>query len=132
MTFPALTAFYGAVLAIIFAALSLWVVAGRVGGDILHGDGGNDTLLRRIRSHGNFAEYVPFALLLIGLLEAHGASHPLVRTLLLLLVVARILHPIGMFAPKNSPQQFVCRGGAVIVTNAIILVAAITLLVRLS
>ena len=32
-------------------------------------DGGDEILLRRMRSHGNFVEYVPFALVLIGLTE---------------------------------------------------------------
>lgn len=130
MVFPTLTAFYGAILALIFIALSGWVVAGRLTMDTLHGDGGHQSLLKRIRSQGNFAEYVPFALLLIGAYEAGGGSAGLVRWLLIALIVARLLHPVGMLAPRNSPQQFACRGGGIIATFVIIGVAAIALLAR--
>ncbi|GLK79791.1 MAPEG family protein [Methylopila turkensis] len=130
MIFPALTAFYGALLALIFVGLSAWVVAGRVGDRTLHGDGGHKGLSKRIRSHGNFAEYVPFALLLIGLYEAGGGSTGLTRALLLALVVARLLHPIGMFAAPNTPLQFACRGGGILTTFAVIAAAAVALLLR--
>ncbi|MFC3691768.1 MAPEG family protein [Chenggangzhangella methanolivorans] len=130
MIFPATTAVFAALLALVYAGLSFWVVAGRFSSDVLHGDGGNQTLLKRIRSHGNFIEYVPLTLILIGLLEASGAGGGLVTTLLVVLLVARILHPIGMIAPKNSPQQFACRGGGIIATILVMTIAAVTLLAR--
>lgn len=131
MTFPSITAFYAAILALIFVALSGWVVAGRVGNETLFGDGGLDTMTRRIRAHGNFSEYVPFALLLIAFLEADGGSHTLVRVLLVVLVVARLMHPIGMLAKANPPPQFIFRGGGIVSTLVIIAVAAVALLLRL-
>ncbi|MFD1332235.1 MAPEG family protein [Methylopila musalis] len=130
MVFPALTAFYGALLAILFVALSGWVVAGRVGENVLHGDGGHDGLARRIRAHGNFAEYVPFALLLIGLYEAGGGSAGLTRGLLIALLLARLAHPYGMLTPPNHWTQFVFRGGAVVITFLTILIPAVALLLR--
>ena len=130
MTFPALTAFYGSILALIYVGLSAWVVAGRVSSEALHGDGGDPRLMKRIRAHGNFIEYVPFAVLLIGLYEAGGGGAGVVRTLLVVLILARLLHPIGMFAPKNSPQQFACRGGGIIATFLVLAVAAVLLLTR--
>ena len=130
MLFPATTAFYAALLALQYLGLTAWVVAGRVSGDILFGDGGNNTLIRRVRSHGNFAEYVPLAVGLIAFYEAGGGTHWIVQTLLILLLVARIAHPIGMMAPKNSPQQFACRGGGLVTTTLVIAVAAVLLLLR--
>lgn len=130
MTFPATTAFYAALLAFIYAGLAAWVIAGRLSSNVLHGDGNDTTLLKRIRTHGNFAEYVPFTLLLIALYEASGGSHGLVQGLLILLLIARLLHPIGMFAPPNSPRQYACRGGGIIATLSIMTIAAIALLVR--
>lgn len=130
MLFPLITSFYAGLFAIIFVALSGWVVGGRVQKQTLFGDNGDDALTRRIRSHGNFAEYVPFALLLIGLLEASGASRVLIQVLCIVLLVARLLHPVGMFAPENSPQQFACRGGGILTTFLVILVAGLVLLVR--
>ncbi|POR40380.1 MAPEG family protein [Methylobacterium sp. V23] len=132
MTYPAVTAFYAAVFALLYVGLSSWVVAGRLSADVLHGDGGNQTLEKRIRAQGNFGEYVPLALLVIALLEAAGGSSGVVRSLLIVLLIARVLHPFGMFAPKNSPRQFACRGGGILATFAVIAVAAITLLLRVS
>ncbi|PZQ19340.1 MAG: glutathione S-transferase [Ancylobacter novellus] len=130
MIFPATTALFAALLALVYVGLSAWVVAGRLSGGVLHGDGGNNTLLKRIRSHGNFAEYVPLTLILVGLLEASGASRGIVATLLVVLLIARLLHPVGMLAPKNSPRQFACRGGGVIATFLVMTVAAVMLLAR--
>lgn len=130
MIFPATTALYAAVLAVIYIGLTGWVITGRLTKDTLFGDGGDTAFLRRIRAHANFIEYVPLALILVALLEAGGGSQGLVEALLIALVVARILHPIGMLAPKNSVQQFACRGGGIITTLIVILVAAILLLLR--
>jgi uncharacterized protein len=130
VTYPSTTAAYAAVFALIYLGLSGWVIAGRLRGNVLHGTGPHDALLRQVRSQGNFGEYVPFALLLIALLEAGGAGHGLVQGLLLVLLVARLLHPFGMFATPNSPRQFACRGGGIIATMGVIAVAAVALLVR--
>lgn len=130
MVFPVLTAFYAAVLGLIFAGLSGWVVAGRGKHRIIHGDGGNNTLNRRIRAHANFAEYVPLILLLVGLLEASGASHFTVRALLVPLVIARVLHPIGMVAPENSVQQYACRAPGAVITFVVLIAVSILLVIR--
>ncbi|MBE7244369.1 MAPEG family protein [Methylobacterium sp. A49B] len=130
MIFPATTAFFAGLLALVYLGLSGWVIGSRVSDNVLLGDGGDDAVLKRIRSHANFSEYVPLALILIGLLEAGGGGHGLVQGLLVALLVGRILHPIGMFAPPNSPRQFACRGGGILLTLATLGVAAIALLLR--
>ncbi len=130
MVFPTTTAIYAALFSLIFAGLSIWVVMGRVSSGTLLGADGNDALGRRVRSHGNFAEYVPLTLLLIGLLEASGASQTLVQSLLGILIIARLLHPIGMFAATNSPRQFACRGGGILATLVVMVATAVALLAR--
>lgn len=130
MTFPATTATCAALLALVYLGLAAWVMAGRLSGNVLHGDGGDDALAKRIRAHANFSEYVPLALILIGLLEMQGAGHGLVQGLLLALLVGRILHPFGMLAPPNAPSQFACRGGGTVLTVGVIGIAAVLLLVR--
>jgi uncharacterized membrane protein YecN with MAPEG domain len=131
MVFPAVTAIYAAVLALIFMGLTIWVVAGRVKYRANHGDGGHAPLNRRIRSHANFAEYVPLILLLVALLESGGAGRFTIHGLLLPLVIARIMHPIGMVAREESAQQFAFRAPSAIVTWAVMVIAAVLLLVRL-
>ncbi|SFM12616.1 MAPEG family protein [Methylobacterium pseudosasicola] len=130
MIFPATTAFFAALLALVYLGLSGWVMGSRVSSNVLFGDGGDKSMLKRVRSHANFSEYVPLALILIGLLEAGGGSHGLVQGLLIALLVGRILHPIGMFAAPNSPRQFACRGGGILLTLAVLAIAAIALLLR--
>lgn len=130
MIFPATTAFYAALLALVYLGLSGWVMGSRVSDNVLLGDGGDESMLKRVRSHANFSEYVPLALILVGLLEAGGGGHGLVQGLLIALLVGRILHPIGMFATPNSPRQFACRGGGILLTMATIAIAAIALLLR--
>jgi uncharacterized membrane protein YecN with MAPEG domain len=132
MLFPAITAAYAAVLALLFAALSAWVIAGRVKFRVHHGDGGAAMLNRRIRAHANFSEYVPMILGLVGLLEASGASRAVIHALLLVLLVARIMHPIGMVAPEASARQFAFRAPSVIATIAVLIVSAMLLLIRLT
>ncbi|MHC2106034.1 MAPEG family protein [Methylobacterium sp. CM6246] len=129
MIFPATTAFYAALLALVYLGLSGWVMGSRVSDNVLLGDGGDASLLKRVRTHANFSEYVPLALILIALLEA-GGGHGLVQGLLIALLVGRILHPIGMFAAPNTPRQFACRGGGILLTMATIAIAAIALLLR--
>ena len=129
MTYPTTTAFFAGLFALVYIGLAGWVVAGRLSGNTLFGNG-DEALTRRVRSHANFGEYVPFALILIGLYEAGGGAHGLVTGLLVVLLIARLAHPVGMLAPKNSPQQFACRGGGIVATFAVMTVAGIALLLR--
>ena len=68
------------------------------------GDGGNQDLLVRCRAHANFAEYVPLILILLGIIELSNGSPVLLVVIAFLLLVARILHPIGMARP--APNLF--------------------------
>lgn len=88
-----ITMFYSGLLALVFLVLSVRVIQGRTGpnGPGL-GDGGDPSMLRRIRGHANFAEYVPLILLMIAFIEYSGASRLLVHGLGAALVLARVLH----------------------------------------
>ncbi|WP_370309905.1 MAPEG family protein [Sinimarinibacterium flocculans] len=90
-----ITPLYAGLLAILFLALSLRVVQKR--SNVSLGDGGDPELLRRIRGHGNFAEYVPLILLMMAMLEVGGATPAwLLHLLGATLVVARVLHGIAL------------------------------------
>ena len=86
-----ITPLYAGLVAILFFVLSVRVVQGR-GGGISLGDGGDARLQRRIRAHGNFAEYVPLILLMMAMLELSRWSLYLLHALGITLVVARLLH----------------------------------------
>ena len=63
---PVVTMLYAGLLGLMAVAVA--VPAGRLRGQtgVSIGDGGNAELLLAIRRHGNFAEWVPLALILIG------------------------------------------------------------------
>jgi len=57
---------YGAILGLIFIGLSAMIIRERRIAAVSLGAGDNEVLLRRIRAHANFAEYVPIALILMA------------------------------------------------------------------
>lgn len=85
------TPLYAGLLALWFLVLS-WRVIQRRGKGTYLGDGGDQALLRVIRGHANFAEYVPLALLMMGFLEVSRYSIYVVHALGIVLLVARLLH----------------------------------------
>ncbi|MGH8538978.1 MAG: MAPEG family protein [Stenotrophobium sp.] len=89
------TPLYTGLLALWFFVLSYRVVQLRGHGASL-GDGGDPVMLRRIRGHGNFSEYVPLILLMIGLLELSHYPAYLLHALGITLLVARILHGVSL------------------------------------
>ena len=96
-----ITAFYAALLAALFLLLSIRVIGWRRVHRVELGDGDNRELLRRMRVHANFAEYVPFTLLLMALAESMAPPRPLLHLVGLILVAGRILHAYGL---SQTPQ----------------------------
>jgi uncharacterized membrane protein YecN with MAPEG domain len=66
-----ITAIYAAILTFVYVKLTLNVINLRRQNEVSLGDGGRDDLHQAIHSHGNFAEYVPLGLILLGCLEAN-------------------------------------------------------------
>lgn len=85
------TPLYAGLLTLWFLVLSFRVIQRRRVGIYL-GDGGDPALLRVIRGHANFAEYVPLALLLMGMLEMSRFSIYVLHALGIVLLCARLLH----------------------------------------
>ena len=100
------TAVFASILALMFIKLSFDVIALRRKNKISLGAGGIEELDRAIRAHGNFAEYVPLGLFLLGALELNGAPLALVALLGALLVVGRYFHAKGINEP---PPEFTNR-----------------------
>jgi len=86
------TPLYAGLLVLWFLVLSVRVIRRRGAEKIALGDGGNAGMMRLIRGHANFAEYVPLALLLMALLELGHFSIYVLHALGLTLLVARLLH----------------------------------------
>jgi uncharacterized membrane protein YecN with MAPEG domain len=89
-----ITPLYAGLLAILFLVLSIRVIQMRT--NVSLGDGGDPGLLRRIRGHANFAEYVPLILLMMAMLEYSGMRGWLLHVIGATLLVARVLHGIAL------------------------------------
>lgn len=97
-----ITPFYAAILGLLFVVLSFRTIKSRRAQKVAVGHGDDKQLLRAIRVHGNFAEYVPFALLLIYMLEQKGSHELLIHALCLLLLLGRSLHAYGVGQLKEN------------------------------
>jgi uncharacterized membrane protein YecN with MAPEG domain len=94
----AITSLYALPLILIFLVLFFRVSARRTELKASIGDAGDTALHERIRHHGNFVEWVPFALVLMLLAEAGGANSIALHSAGGLLVLGRVLHPFGLTA----------------------------------
>ena len=70
-----ITAFYASLLTLLYLYLSVRVIGWRRQQRVEIGHAEDAQLLRRMRVHANFAEYAPFALLLMALAEAGPATY---------------------------------------------------------
>ncbi len=120
-----ITSFYASLLALVFVYLSLRVINLRRKLRINLGDGNNPSVMRAIRIHANFAEYVPFALILIYLIETQTSLRPLVHVLGLMLLAARISHAYGV---SSESADFRFRVGGMVLTFAVFITGAVVLL----
>lgn len=88
----AVTPVYAALLTFLYLYLAYAVIRLRFKEHISLGDAGNAAFLRTMRAHGNFAEYVPLALVLMMMAELGGASAGVLHTIGALLLAGRISH----------------------------------------
>jgi uncharacterized protein len=80
--------------------------------------------------HAHFAEYVPITALMVAMLEMSGASALPVHLLMGALLVARLLHPLGMYAKPNTLQFRIGRSGGMTITTGLLIVCALLILSR--
>src|SRR5882757_6670660 len=130
MQTPSVTGFYLGLLALIYAALALEVARLRRGNRVLFGDGENVRLRSAIRAHANFVEYVPIIALLVAMLEMSGSSVVRVHVLMGALLVARLLHPLGMYSKPGTWQFSAGRVGGIMITIGVLIAAALSALSR--
>jgi hypothetical protein len=98
-----------------FGLLDLWlgvrVSSVRVSRKVSLGHGDVPGMEARMRSHANFNEYVPIALILMLLIELNVGASRALWVIGALLVLARVLHPFGMDRPAPNPYR---AGGAML------------------
>lgn len=116
------TPLYAGLLGLFYVGLSSWVVKVRVSQKIASGDKGNPVMHNAMRTHANFAEYTPLALILIGFAELQGLPGKAVHILGALLLLARVMHGFGMGRMPHTPAL---RGGGAALTFLVILLTAL-------
>ena len=97
---------YASLLALLFFYLSIRTIGLRRRLKIGIGASDSHEMLRGMRVHSNFAEYVPITLLLIYLVEVQGAASWFVHALGLCLLLGRALHAYGV---SQAREKFVYR-----------------------
>ena len=117
---PIITAFYAGLLGLLSIAIAFQagMMRGKAGISIGHGD--NMELLVAMRRHANFVEFVPLALILIGILELCGAAPLGIHLLGGGLVLFRLSHAVGFRADKlqSLPRGIGAAGSPLVILGA--------------
>jgi len=120
------TSIYAAILGFMFTAITLRVALLRMSKQQSAGDGGDKQFAKLIRGHGNFAETVPIALILIVLLELQGSSNLTLHVLGIALVIGRVSHYIQL---TGLVKPLIIRMVGMILTLGTIVSASVRLLI---
>lgn len=123
MTFPTIVPFYAGLFAILFFVLSVRTIRARQAAKVAVGHGNDPVLERRHRVHANFAEYVPFILLLLTYVELQPRPAWFVHALCIVLLAGRLAHGYGVSQQK---ENFRFRMIGVLCTMSVMLIAAIS------
>lgn len=116
---------YAPLLAILFFILSVRTIRLRRKLKIAVGDSGSHQMLRAMRVHSNFSEYVPLCLILIYLVESSGANTAIVHALGVTLLAGRLSHAYGL---SQVNENFRFRIGGMAMTFTVILTSSLYLL----
>ena len=120
-----ITPIYAALFGLIFVFLSIRVIKQRVKNQVTIGDGQHPELMRTMRVHGNFAEYVPLALLLLFFLETQTNHSVFIHVLGLVLLAGRLIHAYGV---SKTDEELHFRKIGMILTFIVILSSAVRIL----
>lgn len=117
-----ITSLYAGLLGIIYLGLTFFTIKGRFKHSVSLGYGGVNDMEKRVRMHANFAEYVPFTVLLIFLSEMGNVTAIVIHAMGATLIFGRLLHAFGLYGVspiKNS------RSIGMVLTLSVILSASI-------
>jgi uncharacterized membrane protein YecN with MAPEG domain len=95
---------------------------------ILHGDGGDPLMQRRVRAHANFIEHAPIYLILSGLIEMSGKGGSWLAIVGAVFMLARVGHVFGMDLDRPNPAR---AGGIFVSLFAEIGLAVVAVLIAL-
>lgn len=122
-----ITPFYAALLALLYVILSGRVIKLRMKYQVGIGDGEHVLLTRAIRVQANFAEYIPFALLLVWMYETMNGAPLLVHIFGVVLCAGRLLHAYGVSQQK---EKLIYRQCGMVMTFLVIVLCALSVLLK--
>lgn len=126
MTHMQVFALYAALNGLIVLVLAGLVVRARMRGKVLIGDGGDASLIRAQRAHGNAIEYIPLVLILLLTLASMNASMLLIHAVGGLLTFGRILHAIGL---SRNAGESIGRAAGIVLTWLSLIIAIVGCLI---
>ena len=118
MSLP-ITALYAGILMIFALALSFRAggFRGKTGISVGHGEPVNMNLTQRVRVHQNFLEYVPMAIILMGIIELNGGNATFLHVFGVVLIISRIAHAIGLKHDNmGHPGRIIGAGGTALIS----------------
>lgn len=124
---PHITTLYAGLLALFYLTLASRVIWLRNVDRVGIGSGESRRLAKAVRAHGNAAEYLPFALLLMLLLELQAAEVWLLHGCGLALLLGRLLHAWGL--SRHAGRSF-GRFTGISITLLVLLTLALACLLR--
>lgn len=89
------------ILALLYVWLSLHVIKQRRVTKVSLGTGDQESLLKVVRAHGNFSEYVPLIIFLLAFSEANECYPVLLTILAMIIILGRTLHVFAFLYSKN-------------------------------
>ena len=114
------------------AILNMWLIIRigrlRTSEKIMHGDGGNALLARRMRAQANFVENVPIVLILIAAIELSGSGGRWLGIVGGIFMLGRVAHVLGMDSDKPNPLRAT---GAIVTMLVLLGLALVAVLITL-
>lgn len=125
------TLLYAGILGMFYVVLGFYVVKNRRLHRVSLGMGQNMPALERaVRIHGNFAENVPFFIVLLALIEMNGAHLWIIHTLGLTMLAGRVSHFLGIKHHEGASRERVI--GMVLTWLSLLSAAVLSLLLFLN
>ncbi len=122
-----ITSIFASLATLMYIALAFRVIAIRRTKRISLGIGTDPRLETRMRQHGNFSEYAPLTLLLMGMAEIQGAPNALVVAIGLALLISRVAHAFGL-GLMSKPVGLKLRTLGMVTCFTTLIILVITLL----
>lgn len=102
--FLPITSLFAALLTLLLLVLTFRIISIRRTEHIGLGIGESKALEVAVRTHGNFIEFVPLSLILLGLMELAGASTMFLYLCGAVLFFARVSHAVGLAKSRGTSQ----------------------------